>query len=209
MFSAGTGTESDKAIAATIIEQSNQIHDAVDLVVGNGCDDTQISFQNPRSQTYDNSENQANYVNPNAPSDKSCHVFDVAGGKTLWMLPPKGANTVTAYQATWPKGIMPYIVGGYASIPGMGTNAPELVLYLPISAVSLCEELNRKLGISTIPTSTLYWCNGCVGHFVGTYYAYNYNNFLRGVESACALSGSTFSADTGAPYFFYRVLRVR
>ena len=54
----------------------------MDFVLANGCEDTEISFENPVVSGYDN---------PNAPADERCHVFSVNGGHISFASPPQGA----------------------------------------------------------------------------------------------------------------------
>lgn len=70
-FNSDISAVSAKAQASAILEYANEVKFAVDRVLAKGCTDTEISFENPIVSGYEN---------PNAPSDKSCHVFDVNGG---------------------------------------------------------------------------------------------------------------------------------
>jgi len=64
-----------KAYASQIIAYGNEVKATVKRLQLRGCDETEISFENNIV---------LNYVNPNAPSNKSCHVFDIAGGGLSW-----------------------------------------------------------------------------------------------------------------------------
>ena len=74
-FNSDTSAVKAKAQASAILEYANEVKFAVDRLLAKGCADTQISFENPIV---------SGYTNPNAPSDKSCHVFDVNGGGIVW-----------------------------------------------------------------------------------------------------------------------------
>jgi type II secretory pathway pseudopilin PulG len=207
-FSGDTSAVKAKAQAAAILEYANEVKMAVDRVLGKGCTETQISFENPVVTGWA----AENYTNPNAPSDKSCHVFDVSGGGIIWKDPPEGTNKVddaVSYIQPYNKGFIPYSFGGYATIPYLGTNKSELVLYLPIKSIDLCKSINNILGISSITTSTLYWSEVLVGYFRGNYVEY-YGDFWPSTMSACVESASNFpNTVSDAEYFFYKVLIVR
>ena len=208
-FTGDTSAIKAKAQASAILEQAEEVKFAVDRVLGKGCTDTQISFENPIVSGYEN---------PNAPSDKSCHVFDVNGGGIVWKNPPVGANTPDI--VFWPKGFIPYIIGHYASIPNIGYDIAELVLYLPISSLDLCQAINVMVGVNTIPSSALYGAPHGAELFKGDYdliplgFGPNnyYRNFLPGIKSACAygsMGPNWFPGKVGVPWFFYYVLLVR
>jgi hypothetical protein len=205
-FNGDTSAISAKAQASAILEYAESVKMGVDMVLGKGCTDTQISFENPIVTGYEN---------PNAPSDKSCHVFDVNGGGIVWKDPPQGTNKVddayiVMYNIMYNKGFIPYIFGGYAAIPNLGTSNNELVLYLPIASIDLCKSINNMIGISSITTSTLYWAFYRAGYFQGDYTALSYPDFWPSTMSACVKSVSDFpDAVSNAEYFFYKVLIVR
>lgn len=65
------GKEKDELLVSEIFNYVTALQAAITrLQVTNGCEDTQISFENPVT---------SGYTNPNAPADKSCHVFDPDG----------------------------------------------------------------------------------------------------------------------------------
>jgi len=72
--------EEAKAYANQIISYGNEVRQAVKRLTLRGCSDTEISFENNVV---------SGYTNPNAPTDKSCHVFDIAGGGINYNNPPK------------------------------------------------------------------------------------------------------------------------
>ena len=64
-----TLTDQQARLAAQeIIDYGNDLANAVQKLRLRGCTDTQVSFENNIV---------TEYTNPNAPADKSCHVFDV------------------------------------------------------------------------------------------------------------------------------------
>lgn len=59
-----------KTSAADLQEYSRMVGSAVDMLLSRGCSQSQISYETPAGLN----------VNSNAPSDKRCHVFNIAGG---------------------------------------------------------------------------------------------------------------------------------
>ena len=100
------------------------------MVLHNGCDDTQISFQNGIT---------SGYVNPNAPSDGSCNVFDPRGGGVIWKREIANSATTGSNRCFL----------GYYSQPGVGnfTTDPSLIMYQPVNSADVCNEINNILGI--------------------------------------------------------------
>ncbi len=166
-FSGDISTVRAKAIAAALLEYAEQVKFAVDRLLAKGCKETEISFENP-FVTYD-----GGYTNPNAPSDKSCHVFDVNGGGVVWQDPPPEVvyndwdgrwEARTGTDGNWP-------------LEGLGTKQHDLffwvrgVLYNPTEPanakgrvlLAACHEINKMLGIeggSGMGGLPRYWVNG-------------------------------------------------
>lgn len=107
-----------------LMAYSNSLKQAVDAMMLRGCSETELNF---------NHTSLTGYANPNAPSNKSCDIFDVAGGGiTLKYFP----------DATIP----PTVVGGY-TVFGVGTASTELLyLYRGVSREA-CKSINNSLAI--------------------------------------------------------------
>ena len=76
-----TGGDASKETNALNAAQMVQYTSVLDnqlmrMRISNNCDPSQISFEN--SLAYVSSV--SNYTNPSAPSNKTCHLFDPAGG---------------------------------------------------------------------------------------------------------------------------------
>ena len=125
-----TFTDQQAKLAANeIIEYGNTVATAVQKLRLRGCKDTEISFENSISAT--------NYVNPNAPTDKSCHVFDLAGGNIQW-------NTSETLKYG------PYFMG-IADITDIGeAGISELILFAEVEK-SVCEKINILLNGAETP----------------------------------------------------------
>jgi len=62
--------EQNQIIASEILTYAKSIENAVQSLLSRGCSENEISFENGVV---------TGYANPNAPTDKSCHVFNSAG----------------------------------------------------------------------------------------------------------------------------------
>jgi type II secretory pathway pseudopilin PulG len=194
-FSGSTTTHGAKALAQSIIQQTDQMATAVQLVqTRNSCADTQISFENTTV---------SGYTNTNAPADYTCHIFRPDGGGLLWMIPPQGAS---------PSGEYVYTTNNIHSTakPYIGTNERELVALLRVTQ-DVAISLQSIVGQSAMPES-----GGAhnMGKFTGNYGAMQTGT--SGINAAgvklresgvfCDIGGTCTS---NAAYYFYRVLIAR
>ena len=200
-FNGDISAVSAKVQAATILEQAENMKIAVDRVLGHGCADTQVNFDNPIV---------SGYTNATAPSDHSCDVFHPDGGGLSWITPPANASGFADG----------YIYSGHLGL--VGTSSPtggvnptqDLVAFLPDVSKKLCEEINRLVFSSTSIQSlgssqTFGFVDGV--RFRGTYwYGYTIMNYLP--FSACVKLDHTQYNPLGNPrvelnqYHFYKVL---
>lgn len=218
--SGNANAEKIEISASQIIQYATTVENAImRMRISNSCSDAQINFANPIMN---------NYWNPSAPADGSCDVFAPAGGNIPFELPPAGANTLAAggpylmsLTNAWP-----YYFGGYGCVPNVGTGGTvcgtsasemELMIYLPIKDLELCNAINKRMDGPTTPaTTTAYWAGSVAtpgyGVFRGVYYNY-YPDYLPNIRTGCARSGSSWPGYSGASgfndYFFYHVLIAR
>lgn len=151
--------------AAGIVQWAGQLEQTIlRMRLAYKCADTQISFENPIV---------SGYTNPSAPTDKSCHVFDLSGGGLSWKNPPSTTGSTDNY----------FFSGRYCVYQIDNGCAPftpedsELIVFLPIKNSDICVEINRKLGLPT-DLSTLAGDNTPLypivePPFTGTYSHYN------------------------------------
>ena len=219
-FNSDTSAVSAKAMASSILEYTQDIQLGVDRLIAKGCSDTQLNFGAP-IVVYGDSVNNT-LKNPNAPLDKSCDVFSVEGGGIVFKLPAPSMNDTNSNTIVdsrrvidwWPRGVIPYSFTGSISIENFGTEERDLILILPIKQQSLCEELNRLLGVQTIQTVIVYWMGGGSIYFGGYYdtvgnpYPAYYHGYPAGIRSGCAKTYSwPFLVEQH--YVFYRLLLAR
>ena len=148
-FNGDISAVSAKAQATAILEQANEVKFAVDRLIAKGCTDTQISFENPIVSGYEN---------PNAPSDKSCHVFDINGGAIVFKNYHPGCMDI-----------------GFKTNSSLGWNAENIGdsekadIYIRLNfcdGISLCNAYNNLVGIDNLVHLDGYMHSD---KFVGTY----------------------------------------
>ncbi len=149
-FNGDTSAVKAKAQATAILEYANEVKFAIDRLLAKGCKDTEISFENPFV---------SGYTNPNAPSDKSCHVFDVDGGGIVWKDPPKEV----VYDTNYGKWQFKTGTTNYVSFRELGTEQHDLFLTITgtithgnavveekgRNLLAVCQEINKMLGVGS------------------------------------------------------------
>lgn len=128
-----------KLVAQEVIEYAQTVAGAVQKLKLRGCSDTQISFENTV---------ETGYTNTNAPTDKSCHIFDLNGGSI-----------------NYNNGLGVWLITGNLKIQGVGSSTTNLNLILPSVAQSTCENINNFLSESAPTTIDGY--SGTVATFDG------------------------------------------
>lgn len=186
-----------KLAAQEIIEYGNTVANAVQKLRLRGCTDTQISFEN---------DIVAGYTNPNAPSDKSCHVFDINGGSIQFQQAPEPyANTGPLHY----EGKYSFIYNtewvGNGTTCGDPTCGDLLLILQPLDE-NICEVINKHLGYSTLPEDTAY---GGV-QFTGIYSA-TYNTLADEANGAEVIgkSAACFLRTNDNAYIYTQVLIAR
>ena len=196
VFSGDTSAVKAKAQAAAILEYANEVKMAVDRVRGHGCSDTEVSFETSIT----------GYPNPNAPSDKSCHVFDVNGGGIILKKPQP--DWLDPVQNGPDSGIFTFFGGN--SVKGFGgplnqVYTMELIFRFHNLKDDICRKLNELVGIDGIPDNVASYSPG--GYFTGAYGAAGQIG-AAGLEGHMA--GCFHSSTAGLNHnVFYQVLIVR
>lgn len=130
--------EKSKLLANEIMEYGDIIANAVAQLRLRGCKPTEISFENPEK---------AGYANAGAPADKTCNIFDPAGGGV----------TYRAFEDFSPSGNETYFRTGVKDVENTGLpNEADLwlrVISTDGSATSkakqICFQINKKLSLGT------------------------------------------------------------
>lgn len=213
-FNGDISTVSAKAQASAILGYANEVKFAVDRLIAKGCTDTEISFENPIV---------SGYTNPNAPSDKSCHVFDVNGGGITYQKPlsdwPDKSLDNQIYYGHW-------LISSRTCIPGLGSSLgsscwsdgidnEHLIASLHYIHKEICFEINKMVGLQIPVDDVAPTDPGCslVGKFTGTYsdtvaLDTSWPNTFAGHVIGC-YRASPGCGNIGAGYHFYQVLIVR
>lgn len=115
--------------AAALIDESRTLESTVQKLIAAGCSENELSF--------DRAPYTAN-TNPNAPSDRHCHIFHPDGGKL----------NASAFQANW-------AFSGQSAFPNAGSTASELAAYMDDVDETTCQKINDLLknGLTSPPTT--------------------------------------------------------
>ena len=146
----GGDAEREKARldAAEILNYATALQSSVGRMIIGGCALGTINFENDYDGTL--------HVNPNAPADRKCNVFDPPGGGVAAKKPEPGWATDSRFY-----------YAGSAALSGVGltcasSNCAELVLVLRGISQALCKQLNELNGYKTLiadlPTDTQQAC---------------------------------------------------
>jgi len=195
--SGGIDKEKLSLSVARTVQQAGLIEQTINrLKLINKCADTQISFENNIV---------TGYANASAPSDKSCHVFDAAGGAADFPIPTDGINDASRWIF---RTIRIYKVGENQTYCTEATPpCTELIMLLPNITQEACLELNKRINnISSIYTQdTFTIAQATAIKFTGSYSPWSGD--LDGTNIDGKLSACTRTTDS--PYIFYHTLIAR
>ncbi|PZP57222.1 MAG: hypothetical protein DI586_01115 [Micavibrio aeruginosavorus] len=202
-------TEKSTMLATDIISYGNSIATAVKtMMVVNGCKETQITFEDNNGTSYKTVSGAYDYTNSNAPTDKTCHVFNPAGGGVTPRIMSQNATLLDSDVAAHNMAPKSWIAQ-YGKFNGIGTETgaegADLILGIGFLKKEVCIEINNKLGITNPsgnpPTDT--WAGG---RFVGTY-ADSANDFnTTATQGKKAFCGTSTGGDR---FMYYQVLIAR
>ncbi len=146
-----SGKENAELAAADILNYFSQVDTAVQrMVLTGGVEDYQLNFY------YQSTNNFVMGSNDNTNcTDSRCRVFDPSGGGV------SGRNHFSEYMSTPNTSYAPLLL--YASVNGVGSSKPDIVLALRGIKASICSAITKKAGIDyiipqgVIPTSGDSW----------------------------------------------------
>lgn len=185
--------EQARVAAQEIIAYADGVAKAVQKMKLAGCSDSMINFYTSISGfSYRTTSN------PNAPSDKTCDVFDINGGKINMIKANESwKDPASTYNFSW--------MANFSNmVTGVGTSAPELALFLITIKPEICTAINKIAGVTNPseapPTNAI---NDPGAGFIGNYSsAYTINNTYLNTHSEFCLNES-------GQYKYYRVLIAR
>jgi len=194
-----------KIAAQEILNYARLVESAVDRVRRNGCSESEISFEN---------DIVGGYLNPNSPTDNTCHIFEPEGGKINYLNPPIDWNDQTRsteelYNELYFNGLtcVSGIGGGPAGCANGNNDLSELILTIPYITQELCESLNSALFSSIdIPVEAQNAWSNANSRFIGVYTNGTVINSFTNNSTGC------FEGDVhpvNGTYHFYHVLLSR
>lgn len=186
---AGTMTAQKAALAAAdILDYAQRIEHAVDFLRRRGISESDISFEQDSDTDY----------SAHARPDSS-KIFHADGGKATWKKPPAGANDGSDWYFIGTTCIADLGAGATGCDTDSVSNEELLAVLANIDPI-VCQDINRRLGITGIPADTGGGASGT--KYIGT--------FADGTE--IILAGGPFSTacfSRGGSYYFYTVLLAR
>jgi hypothetical protein len=189
-----------KLAAQEMMDYSTQIRNAIHKLLQKGCSENELNFYNTTYIFMNN--NIASVNNPNAPSDKSCNVFDEAGGKIQpYLLSPN-------YQGDTGGGSLASISLMQVDIKGVGTTANDIIVIIPHIKRDICLAINESLGIPLVtgdvpPYTAVTWPAQFYGTIVAsTQVGYDTSSsVVSGKQGFCIATGSAPSNLWGHMYY--------
>ncbi len=198
-----TSTHGKNILAVSeIMDYAKDIERAIDRAISGGCSESELSFDNPLA---------AGYVNADSPVDKSCHIFNAAGGGITWQSLSGDINDGSEglFQAE-------------AQIQDIGetnfdSQSVDLTLLFFGLKKSACEQINKNLGynLTSVPINDGSYVSAV--KFTGSF---AYTEDINGLAAApnpspcpgglCGRSSGCFQEESvGQRYVFYHTLLAR
>ncbi|MCI5060760.1 MAG: hypothetical protein MRY79_06790 [Alphaproteobacteria bacterium] len=184
-------SEKQAELATTeILNYARTVKNAIHRLQIDGCDDTEISFEN---------NTVSGYTNANAPSDNSCHVFHSNGGGIRYV-------PDNSFQASDSINFV-----GASDLLGIGNNCGDSScsdLYMRFrlngnEGYTICSQINKALGNNSIwPAPTTSHMLGAP-KFQGTYSYHDANNVLFDGKSAACFK---YAVDPTYSLFYYTLI---
>lgn len=194
--------EKSKLSGSQMLDFGRQVRRVIqDLRISNGCTTEEISFT---------SESGDDYEHTPAAAD-TCKVFHSDGGAISYLPPVKEwlakISPAPALQGTWyfPANVCAEDVGsGAAGCGSDGTDNEDVIMILPYISEQICEQINKQLGLTAIPTETGdAWPSGGDA-YVGSFA--NDTELNQGGRQQGCFQGSGSNTPPSGTYHFYQVL---
>lgn len=201
--------EQASIIVSEILKEASALQTAVQMLLSRGCSENTISFEATGTGQ------PTGFNNPQAPTNKSCHIYDPAGAGLQWI--------------NWPSKYPQYFLTTFhpapmarSGIQGLGkdctaASCSELYLfYRMYHAQAICSELNRRLNGTTYVTGVGGLHGGASSYYAGTFIAPTVDNLgvpangptYAGKKAGCYEDIEVYAA--GQRYYdFYTVLIAR
>ena len=196
--------EKDVIFASEALNHAKSMRDMVQyLRISKNCSENQISFER---SPFDGTD--TDYVNPNAPSDFSCHLFHPKGGAMGYQAGSKDINDSVNWIFTGTND--GENIGNQCSMD----SCVDLIAILPNISKALCRKMNETLGIAADNNFMTQEDNSFeIDPFQGNY---TYEARLSDKDTSDALEGRSQGCVRGNAlpqdankYYFYQVLLAR
>ncbi|PZP56228.1 MAG: hypothetical protein DI586_04405 [Micavibrio aeruginosavorus] len=141
--------EKAKANAAAIVQYAATLRSGIQrMKINNGCIDTGLEFNNSVFQRNDGTA--TNTANINAPFDKSCNLFDPAGGGMIPVVPGPDSLDLATVNNTGNSSKTGH--GGFrvVEIQDIGSSADDLVFIISYLNKATCMAINDLLGVENL-----------------------------------------------------------
>lgn len=175
-----------KLAAQEIISYSNAVATAVQRMKLQGCLDTELMFYQAGG-VYG-----ASFLNASSPSDGSCNILSLNGGKVQAAIPSlqwDGGVTSTTNR---------YIVAANNNFPGTPSTDGDLFLMIMDIKLPICQKINEILKIEAANTTPKNMITDDSAVFNGTYSTPGYNvtaTDYSGKDAFCVFDPSGGNAD--------------
>lgn len=188
----GIDRENNIIKVSQIRQYSAELERAVTYIINNQISEADISFANPDVA----SDDYGTYGdNPQA------EIFNPGGGGAVSRTPPAGVNDGSPWEF-------------YASstVPGVGSDKPDLIAVLPKVTETVCAEINRINRQAAPSDSGTCFYTGPAGRFVGTYSDTSPNEMdddITNTANFTTIPANQACVLCGAERHYYHVLLAR
>lgn len=206
----GMSEETAKIAAQEIIAYGDTVAKAVQALRLKGCAAEQLSFAGNKNTSVRKSGTTFNYTNGNSPTDNSCHVFRLEGGKVNPTKINSGyIDSSLIATASWMDSNSWRVIGARISRSWTDTSDAEntdIVMTIGRLTPEVCMKINDTLGITNpggAPPVDSYSCDGQIytGSFTACADAIGDIPELENKSAFCA-----GSSNNGLVYHFFRML---
>ncbi len=121
--------------ASEVQRHASELERAVMFIVHNGKSESDIRFSHPDAPS--------SYGDLSADTDKTDQIFHQDGGGASYKAPPEDVNDGSAWE----------FYGG-TSVPGVGSDKPDLVAVLPNVTQQFCNRINKLANQTGTPEDT-------------------------------------------------------
>lgn len=182
----GISRRQSELAAVDIIDYAQKIERAVNKIRSKGISENDIDFTNNVEAGY-----------PHTPvTTPASQVFHPSGGNIAWMAPLENVNDGSPWLFTGETCIVDIGTGG-TGCESDGDDNEELLAVLPNIKQTVCEEINKRLGISVMPSGG----GVSAAKYTGVFDDDASPTDADGLNAACFTSGGNFT--------FYYVLLAR